>query len=98
MRLPQISLENFPAQCAKGITTVNGNNRKKQKVGVRVADSVKKLFSAEILKIKEASAAILAKNCGKDYDQVYKDFDRDHWMNAKEALEYGIIDSIAEKV
>jgi ATP-dependent Clp protease protease subunit len=29
---------------------------------------------------------------------VLKDFDRDHWMNAKEALEYGIVDSIADKI
>lgn len=56
------------------------------------------ITAAEILKIKEQSAAILANNCGKSFDQVFKDFDRDHWMNAKEALEYGIVDSIADKI
>jgi ATP-dependent Clp protease protease subunit len=56
------------------------------------------ITAAEIQKIKEISADILAKNCGKTYEQVLKDFDRDHWMNAKEALEYGIVDSIAEKI
>ena len=56
------------------------------------------ITAAEIQKIKEISADILAKNCGKTYEQVLKDFDRDHWMNAKEALEYGIVDSIADKI
>jgi len=56
------------------------------------------ITAAEIQKIKEISADILAKNCGKTYEQVLKDFDRDHWMNAREALEYGIVDSIADKI
>jgi ATP-dependent Clp protease protease subunit len=56
------------------------------------------ITAAEIQKIKEISAEILAKNCGKSYEQVRKDFDRDHWMNAKEALEYGIVDGVADKL
>jgi ATP-dependent Clp protease protease subunit len=50
----------------------------------------------EIQKIKELSAKILAENCGKTFDQVMKDFDRDYWMNAEEALNYGIVDQIAK--
>jgi ATP-dependent Clp protease protease subunit len=56
------------------------------------------ITAAEIQKIKELSADILAKNCGKTYEQVMKDFDRDHWMNAKQAVEYGIVDGIADKL
>lgn len=56
------------------------------------------ITAAEILKTKQLSAEILAKNCGKTYEQVMKDFDRDHWMNAKEAVEYGIVDKIADKL
>ena len=56
------------------------------------------ITAAEIQKIKESSAAILAENCGKTYEQVMKDFDRDHWMNAKQAVEYGIVDGIADKI
>ncbi len=56
------------------------------------------ITAAEIQKIKEISADILAKNCNKTYEQVLKDFDRDHWMNAKEAVEYGIVDGIADKL
>lgn len=56
------------------------------------------ITAAEIQKIKESSAEILAKNCGKTYEQVMKDFDRDHWMSAKQAVEYGIVDGIADKI
>jgi len=30
--------------------------------------------------------------------QILKDFDRDYWMDAKEALEYGIVDQVIEKI
>jgi ATP-dependent Clp protease protease subunit len=49
-------------------------------------------------KTKELGARILADNCGKTFDQIMKDFDRDYWMDAKEAVEYGIVDSILEKL
>lgn len=56
------------------------------------------ITAAEIQKTKEKSAEILANNCGKTFNQIMKDFDRDYWMDSKEALEYGIVDSIAKKV
>jgi len=49
-------------------------------------------------KVKEIGAKILAQNCGKTMDQIMKDFDRDYWMDAKEAIEYGIVDGIVEKL
>jgi ATP-dependent Clp protease protease subunit len=49
-------------------------------------------------KTKEMSARILAENTGKKFEQVMKDFDRDYWMDAKEALEYGIVDQIVDKL
>ena len=52
--------------------------------------------SKEILKTKELSAQILADNCGQTFDKVMKDFNRDHWLNAEEALAYGIVDGIHE--
>ena len=45
-------------------------------------------------RVKEVSARILAENCGKKMEQVMKDFDRDYWMDAKEGIEYGIVDHI----
>ncbi len=47
-------------------------------------------------RVKEIGAKILADNCGKSFEQIMKDFDRDYWMDAKEALEYGIADKIIE--
>jgi ATP-dependent Clp protease, protease subunit len=49
-------------------------------------------------RVKEVSARILADNCGKKMEQILKDFDRDYWMDAKEAIEYGIVDEIFEKL
>ena len=49
-------------------------------------------------KVKEIGAKILAQNCGKTVEQIMKDFDRDYWMDAKEAIEYGIVDGIIESI
>lgn len=48
-------------------------------------------------RVKEISARILAENCGKKPEQIMKDFDRDYWMDAKEAIEYGIVDKVFDK-
>lgn len=44
--------------------------------------------------LKKKLAEIFAENTGKDLKQVEKDMDRDNWMSAEEALNYGIVDSI----
>lgn len=49
-------------------------------------------------RVKEIGAKILADNCGKTVAQIMKDFDRDYWMDAKEAIDYGIVDGILEKL
>lgn len=50
----------------------------------------------QITKIKEIAVEILSKNCNQPLKQVLKDFNRDYWMNAKESVEYGIVDKIYE--
>ncbi len=50
-----------------------------------------------IQKIKEKLTKILAENSGKPYEQVAKDCERDNYMSAQEALEYGLIDKIFYK-
>lgn len=52
----------------------------------------------QIKKTKELGAKILAENCGQKYEKILKDFDRDYWMDAKEAIEYGIVDNIMDKL
>ncbi len=54
--------------------------------------------AAQIKKTKEMGAKILADNCGKTFEQIMKDFDRDYWMDAQEALNYGIVDHILDKI
>lgn len=51
----------------------------------------------EIIKTREIGAQILADNCGQTLERIMKDFDRDYWMDAKESLEYGIVDKILDK-
>mgnify|MGYP001809713732 FL=1 len=52
----------------------------------------------QILKTKQLGAKILAENCGKTVEQILADFDRDYWMDASEAVAYGIVDSILNKI
>jgi ATP-dependent Clp protease protease subunit len=47
---------------------------------------------------KDLGAKILADNCGKKIEQIMRDFDRDYWMEAKKAVEYGIVDRIIENI
>ncbi len=48
----------------------------------------------EILKIKEHLNKILAENCGKSVEQIEKDCDRDYFMSAVEARDYGLVDVV----
>lgn len=47
--------------------------------------------------LKKKLAEIFAERTGKSLKQVERDMDRDNWMSAQEALEYGIIDGVIEK-
>ena len=48
----------------------------------------------EIMKIKNELYAIISQHTGKPVEQVEKDADRDYWMNAEEAVKYGMIDEV----
>jgi ATP-dependent Clp protease protease subunit len=56
------------------------------------------ILANQIAKTKELGARILAENCGQTLDKVMKDFDRDYWMNAEEAVDYGIVDGVVDKL
>ncbi len=52
------------------------------------------ITAQEIIKTKELSAKILSANCGQKVEKIMKDFNRDHWMDAKESVDYGIVDKV----
>ncbi len=56
-----------------------------------------KIAAEHILKIKDKLNKILAYNTNKDIKTIEKDTERDNYLSAKEALNYGIIDKILEK-
>ncbi|GAA6942182.1 ATP-dependent Clp endopeptidase proteolytic subunit ClpP [Helicobacter pylori] len=55
------------------------------------------IISNEILRLKGLMNSILAQNSGQSLKQIAKDTDRDFYMSAKEAKEYGLIDKVLEK-
>ena len=52
------------------------------------------ITAREILRLKEVLNSILAKHSGKSMEEVIKDTDRDHFMSAEEAKEWGLVDEI----
>jgi ATP-dependent Clp protease protease subunit len=55
------------------------------------------ITAREILKLRAELYAIIASHTGKPVEKVEKDSDRDYWMTAKEAMEYGMIDEVLER-
>lgn len=51
----------------------------------------------EMLKLKEELYQIISNHSGQPYDKVYKDSERDYWMKADEAKEYGMIDEVLRR-
>ena len=64
--------------------------------GARGQASDIKIHAELILKTREKLNRILAENTGKDIAQVEIDTDRDNYMTAEEALEYGLIDKVVK--
>jgi ATP-dependent Clp protease protease subunit len=56
------------------------------------------IHAEHIIKIKDLLNELIAKHTNKKLEQVQKDTERDKFMSAKEALEYGIIDRIITKL
>jgi len=65
--------------------------------GVQGTASDIEITTREILKLKQELYMILANHSGNPLEKIEKDADRDHWMTAIEALEYGMIDEVLEK-
>lgn len=54
------------------------------------------ITARDILKTRQKINELLAKECGQPLSKVEKDTTRDYWMNAQEALEYGLVSKIIE--
>ncbi|MBE6712276.1 MAG: ATP-dependent Clp endopeptidase proteolytic subunit ClpP [Ruminococcaceae bacterium] len=65
--------------------------------GMRGQASDIKIHSDHILRTRDTLNKILAANTGKDLAQIEKDTDRDNFLTAQDALEYGLIDKVIEK-
>ena len=62
--------------------------------GVQGQASDIEITAKEILKLKDELYQIISDKSGKSMEQIRQDADRDHWMTAAEALEYGMIDKV----
>ena len=65
--------------------------------GVQGQASDIEIEAAEILRIKRELTGIIADHSGQDVDQVTKDSDRNKWMSADEAVEYGLVDNVMRR-
>lgn len=54
------------------------------------------IYTREMIRSRDALYSIISKHTGKEMDVIKKDADRDNYMTAEEAVEYGIIDKILE--
>jgi ATP-dependent Clp protease protease subunit len=62
--------------------------------GVQGQASDISIHAKEILRVRERLNAIMAEHSGQPIDRIQADSDRDFFMTAKEAVEYGIIDAV----
>ena len=56
-----------------------------------------KIHAERIIKMKETLNKILSERTGKSYEQICQDTERDNFMSALEAKEYGLVDEVIEK-
>lgn len=65
--------------------------------GVRGQASDIEIEAQEILRIKKLISEVLAEHSGQTVDKVMEDTDRNKWMTAEEAKEYGLVDNIMKR-
>ena len=65
--------------------------------GARGQETEIRIVAENILKTRNKLNEILAANTGKSVEEISRDIERDNYMTAKEAVAYGLIDSVVEK-
>ena len=100
-----VDVDKLGDEFLKPITTgasisVNGILTQSQGKGqnVEIQATEIEIAARHIIRTKERMNRLLAQNTGKSYEDLVKDTDRDNWMTAQEAVEYGLIDSVVEKI
>ena len=66
--------------------------------GLRGTSTEFQIYAKEYLRMKKHLNDILVRHTGKTYDQVDRDTDRDNFMSAIEAKEYGLVDAVLERL
>lgn len=54
--------------------------------------------AAEIIRLRKLLYSIMSKHTGKDEEQIAKDCDRNLWLDADQAIEYGLVDSVLRQM
>lgn len=65
--------------------------------GVQGQASDIEITAKQVLILKDELYNIISKHSGQSYEKIYEDSDRDYWMIAKDAKEYGMIDEVLER-
>ena len=51
----------------------------------------------ELIRMRERIAKVIARQTGRPFDTVINDMERDYWMNADEAVRYGIVSRVIQR-
>jgi ATP-dependent Clp protease protease subunit len=62
--------------------------------GIRGVATDIEIHARELDKLRERINRLIAEETGNPFNQVEKDTDRDYWMNAQDAVKYGLIDKV----
>lgn len=54
------------------------------------------IYTMHILEVRRKTYEIIAKNCGKSFDEISKACERDNYLSAKEALSFGLVDEVVD--
>lgn len=66
--------------------------------GIQGSASDIEITAQEILRLRQRLNTILSDNCNQPFDKISRDSDRDYWMDAETAVEYGIVDHVLNEL
>ena len=66
--------------------------------GIQGSASDIEITAQEILRLRERLNTILSENCDQPFDKISRDSDRDYWMDAETAVDYGIVDHVLDQL